>query len=447
LSTFVWLGGQFLRRCTAGRSEPGLEQCLDAFAFFFFIDIMAPVWRLRDSQTWTSGQGLGAANEDVWQKVFDDLLNQTWYGSKSETYKLLTCDYESWTCLREDGDTQKRYTIWYDASAYYLWWGEKSTYFADLGDLMKESRKLRWFRANDVWKKGKPAFVWESWAEDLEESTDDAGDNASTKESVHCDSVDDSGDNASTREFVEEWGDSASFQSLGHSGEACTATLGDAAAAEELIKIIGPPPGLECLAQVSCGNDNDSHKYVSEESTTDASISGDETLPPARPPGKLGPPGDLRTLLNFTPLPHEQVMEDVAPLKIMLGPEDSLPMMGAFGSAAAEASAGMSYSSGQRFENLRAHHRPRVKKESSGGDHPFAPLTRSTRVKASVPSNETGSRTQLRSSAKMFQPLPFMSMTSVQQAWNKWEQSSGMPRPGPWQQQYYGSHNWAASSQ
>lgn len=283
------------------------------------------------------------------------------------------------------------------------------------------------------------------------ESTDDAGDNASSKDSVNCDAVDDSGDNASTKELAEDSG-----QTFDQTGETCTTAAVDAvAAAEELLKIIGPPPGLQCVAPASGIKDSEHYQLASEESTTDASTSGDETLPPARPPGKLYPPGNLRKLLHSTPLPHEHLMENAVPMKIMLGQQDQMSMIGAMGSAVTD---GTMYSSSQPFENLRAHHRPRVKKESkkesSVGEQSFAPLTRSNRPKAGVLSNETAARTKLRSSAKMFKPLPFMSMSSVQAAWSKWESSAAVPGafPETWQQpqqqqRYYGSHSWAPYSQ
>lgn len=367
--------------------------------------------KVHQKNNGTAGLELNAVKECGWDKVFHDLVNRSWYSGQGKKYKVFARDAESWTCLSQDGETQKMYTIWYDAAANSLWWGNKWKYFSDLSDLTKEPHKLSWYNAHDMWKR-KPVFVWQSWAEESEESTDDSGDNASTKESIY-----DSADNASTKE----------------SGE--TSSIGGSdATAEELIKIIGPPPGLEEMVQdtgdsklgsIFLAADNECNLYGSGESTTDSSGSGDE----------IRPRSDFKKLINLTPLPHAETAEDAEPKKIILrGADDPPPMPEELGAAATEDAVWMVHSSGQRF--TRAHHRPRVKKGMSDADRPFAPLTRSTRPKANAVPQETGSRTQLRSSAKMFQPLPFMPMSSVQAAWNQWEEKASvrMPCNGSWQQ-------------
>lgn len=232
-----------------------------------------------------------------------------------------------------------------------------------------------------------------------------------------------------------------------------SSSAGASDSAEDLIKIIGPPPGLGFAK-----NDQPAElQYCSEESTTDASGSGDETRVQIADNHyskscTKAKTGNLKNLLNRTPLPHTQHAQVAAAPQNADYSQASEERWDEWGVEAAFGEAPETMHSSQKRLS-RAHHRPRVKKESvqQQTDRPFAPLTRSSRTKASVPANDTGTRTRLSSNAKAFQPLPFMPMSSVQAAWKSWEQkmSTGMPCNGSWQdprlgQQAYREHVWSA---
>lgn len=97
-----------------------------------------------------------------------NILSQTWYGSKGETYKITFGAGLKATCRRNDpysslGGT-KMFDAWYDECLEFLWWGIKGAFFVDLADVRKNKHEVRWYRGDDWRKERSPGFVW--WASD-----------------------------------------------------------------------------------------------------------------------------------------------------------------------------------------------------------------------------------------------------------------------------------------
>mmetsp|Transcript_36247 Transcript_36247/g.91243 ORF Transcript_36247/g.91243 Transcript_36247/m.91243 type:complete len:382 (+) Transcript_36247:71-1216(+) len=90
-----------------------------------------------------------------------ELLSGIWHGAKGETYEVEFKKKDAWTCMRMDSSGfSKKYSLWYDAQADSVWWGNDWGMYLYLAEARAHEGCLKWRDVNDPgnWK---PRFIWQ----------------------------------------------------------------------------------------------------------------------------------------------------------------------------------------------------------------------------------------------------------------------------------------------
>eukprot|EP00930_Biecheleria_cincta_P000015 TRINITY_DN10002_c1_g1_i1.p1 TRINITY_DN10002_c1_g1~~TRINITY_DN10002_c1_g1_i1.p1 ORF type:complete len:341 (+),score=74.33 TRINITY_DN10002_c1_g1_i1:68-1090(+) len=85
------------------------------------------------------------------------LLDDTWEGSKGETYRLEMPGHSNWRCYRYDRDGENKFKLFLDLERFRVWWSW--SFFLDLEEFSSAPNMACWYSANDT-SKTRPCFVW-----------------------------------------------------------------------------------------------------------------------------------------------------------------------------------------------------------------------------------------------------------------------------------------------
>lgn len=110
-----------------------------------------------------------------------ELLSGIWQGAKGETYEVEFKKKDAWTCIRTDyNGGSKKYTLWYDAQADAVWWGNDWGMYLYLSEARAHEGCLKWRDATDPgnWK---PRFIWRKPSAAAGDATHAGGDSEALK--------------------------------------------------------------------------------------------------------------------------------------------------------------------------------------------------------------------------------------------------------------------------
>lgn len=85
------------------------------------------------------------------------LLDDTWEGSKGETYTLEMPGHSNWRCYRYDKEGENKFKLFLDLEHFRVWWSW--SFFLDLKEFSSAPNTACWYSANDNFKT-RPCFVW-----------------------------------------------------------------------------------------------------------------------------------------------------------------------------------------------------------------------------------------------------------------------------------------------
>lgn len=86
-------------------------------------------------------------------------LKGTWKGSRGETYTFHPFEEHTWTCMRNEDGSHKKFTVTYDKNSSLVWWGVDGKYFLDPSELCGWTNQIKWYNPDDL-KKQRPKFKW-----------------------------------------------------------------------------------------------------------------------------------------------------------------------------------------------------------------------------------------------------------------------------------------------